>query len=149
MEDIISGEDKTETVLVLEKDGIAIGYLSCFVEYDRLNLGHIAVKKEERKYGKLLTKIALNIASNENRDVVLSCYYKNNSYLKDLGFKTKDDFFYIWSEKKVKNDYPIIFVTCEEYKKMNEEQRKQDLEKWKNFLESSFFDLYINNSKKH
>lgn len=24
MEDIISGEDKTETVLVLEKDGIAI-----------------------------------------------------------------------------------------------------------------------------
>ena len=104
MEDIISGEDKTETVLVLEKDGIAIGYLSCFVEYDRLNLGHIAVKKEERNngYGKLLTKIAINIASNENRDVVLSYYYKNNSYLKDLGFKTKDNFFYIWSEKKLK-----------------------------------------------
>lgn len=150
IEDIISGKDKTETILVLEKDNIAIGYLSCFVEYDRMTLGHIAVKKEERNngYGKLLTKIALKIAANENRDVVLKCYYKNNSYLKELGFKTTDNFFYIWNGKKEKNEYPIIFMTCEEYSKMKEEKMKEDLENWKKFLNSDIFNSFISDNKK-
>lgn len=104
---IINGEDRTENVLVLEKDNVCIGYLSCYVSYDRMHLGHIAVKKEERNkgYGKILTIVALKIASNENRDVSLMCYYRNNSYLKTLGFNTNDNVHYLWKGKKEKMNF--------------------------------------------
>lgn len=138
--DVINCEDKTQTILVVEKDKIAIGYLSCYVEYDRMHLGHIAVKKEERNngYGRLLTLIALKIASNENRDVVLQCYYKDNSYLKKIGFNTKDNIHYIWNGKKEKNEYPIIFMTYDEYKKKEEEKLQKELESYRNLLDSDF-----------
>ena len=86
MEGIISGEDDENSILVLRKAGDIIGYESMYVEYDRLNIGHIAVKKSERGkgYGELLTKLAILIAENEDRDVGLYCQYSNNSYFKNL-----------------------------------------------------------------
>lgn len=143
--EVIKGECLTETVLVLEKDNICIGYLLCYIEYDRMHLGHIAIKKNERNkgYGKLLTIIALKIASNENRDVSLTCYYKNNSYLKSLGFNTSDNIHYLWKGPKVRNEYPIIFMTNEEYKKMKELEMEKELADWTNFLNSDFMSDFL------
>lgn len=142
---IINGECKTETILILEKDSICIGYLSCYISYSKMHLGHIAVKKEERSkgYGKLLTLIALKIASNENRDVILTCYYKRNRYLRSLGFTSSDNIHYIWNSQKEKNDFPIIFMTNEEYKKTKEKEREKEDEEWINFLNSDLMNLHL------
>ncbi len=135
---IINGECKTEAVLVLEKNNICIGYLSCYISYSNMYLGHIAVKKEERSkgYGKLLTLIALKIASNENRDVFLTCYYRKNRYLRSLGFTSSDNIHFMWNGQKEKNDFPIIFMTNEEYEEMREKEMEKEDEEWSDFLES-------------
>lgn len=40
--------------------------------------------------------------------------------------------------KKRKNEFPIIFMTNEEYKKLKEKEMEKELEDLNNFLESDF-----------
>lgn len=146
--EVINKKDRTQTVLVIEKDGECIGYLACHVSYDRMRLGHMAIKKEERNngYGKLLITVALKIASNENRDVSLTCYYGNKSYWKILEFDTTDNVHYYCDVKKERNSYPTIFMTCEEFKQMREIEAQEELEEWGNFLGSGPM-KYINRKR--
>jgi len=122
---IINEKDDESNIFVLKKDEEVIGYIYLFVSYDRLIIGHICVTKEERRkdYGQLLTKIAILIAENGNRDVSLKCYYPNK-YLKKLGFAEVDEAHYLYKHKGLRNsNFPNFFVGIEEY----EERRKQEI----------------------
>jgi len=141
MEDIIDG-NKLNQVLVLKKNNCVIGYLSCYIEYDTLNLGHIVVLEIERNqgYGKLLTQLAIELASNDNRRVSLTCFYSNVRFLKELGFE-KIGVFYI-CKRRVKNPgLPNLFMSIEEYHKMAEEKFEKEREKWNEFLSSGIVDI--------
>ena len=143
MDDIISGKDDEQSILVIKKDNEVIGYLSMHVEYSRLNLGHIAVKKSERGkgYGKLLTKIAILIAENDDRDINLYCAYPNG-YLKKLGFTTHDNIHYMYKRRGIKTEnIPKLFVTVEDYKNRMEEKQKKETESFRKFLESGILDI--------
>ena len=138
MDNIISGKDDESNVFVLKKNGEVIGYESMFVEYDILHIGHIAVKKSERGngYGKLLTKLAILVAENEDRDVALYCDYPN-SYLEKLGFKTKDRVHYLYKRKGIKSKgLKRLFVKPEEYSKRKDEEMKKEVDRFKKFLDS-------------
>ena len=150
MDDIILGKDDESNILVLKKNKEVIGYLSMFVEYDRLNLGHIAIKKTERKkgYGNLLTRIAILIAENEERDVELYCLYPNK-YLKTLGFETSDDIHYLYKRKGIKNDdLPQLFVSVSDYKIRKEKEFEEERRRFANFLNSDIMRDFFDNSDK-
>ena len=139
MEDIISGKDDENNIIVLKKNGEIIGYESMYVEYSRLNIGHIAVKKSERGkgYGELLTRIAILIAENEDRDVGLHCEYPNNSYFKKLGLKTKDNIHYLYKRRGIKTKgLPKLFVSVSEYKERQEKKQKEEIDRFEKFLNS-------------
>ena len=108
MDLIISGENKTENILVLKKKEEVIGYESMFVQYDRLVIGHIAVKKSERNqgYGELLTSLAIQIAENDDRDVTLYCDHRNK-YFSKLKLDSKDGIHYIHRNEGIKNNRNI------------------------------------------
>lgn len=141
MENIING-DRLNQVLVLKKADRVIGYLSCYVEYDVLNLGHIVVLEEERNqgYGKLLTEIAIGLASNDNRRVSLTCFYKNVRFLQELGFQ-KIGCSYIFKGNIKNPSLPSLFMSNEEYKIMADENFKRDRERWNSFLDSGIIDI--------
>jgi len=148
MDGIIAGQDDENNILVLKKEGEVIGYESMYVEYDRLKIGHIAVKKSERGkgYGELLTRLAILIAENEDRDVGLYCQYSNNSYFKKLGLETKDNIHYLYKRKGIKTQgLPKLFVSVSEYEKRQEQKLKDETESFARFLNSDImqklFDL--------
>jgi len=141
MEDIING-DRLNQLLVLKKDDSVIGYLSCYVKYDVLNLGHVVVLEKERNqvYGKLLTEIAIGLASNDNRRVSLTCFYKNVRFLQELGFQ-KIGCSYIFKENIKNPSLPNLFMSNEEYKIMEDEKIERDRERWNDFLNSGIVDI--------
>lgn len=130
-------DEKLETVLVLKKDGEVIGYLSCFIDYSMLTIGHIAVKKSEQHqgYGRILTYIAMLLASSSNRNVSCVCYHKNK-YLKQLGFETRNNVCYYFQGRLDCENIPDIFVSLEEYKRLKQIEMDKELESFKKFLES-------------
>lgn len=145
MDSIISGECDEENIFVIKKNDEVIGYESMFVEYDRLIIGHIAIKKQERGkgYGELLTKIAILVAENESRDVSLHCEHENK-YLRKLGFKTIDNIHYLYKRKNIKIDnFPKFFVNIEEYRKRKQKEEEEDLKRYSDFLNSDFMKMLI------
>ena len=119
---IISGEDDKNNIFVLRKNDEAMGYVSMFVEYGRLNLGHIAVNKNERSkgYGKLLTEMVTKVADHDGREVALFCMYKN-SFWNELGFESDDGVHFLRQPKPyVGESLPKLFVGKEEYAKRKE-----------------------------
>lgn len=137
---------KKETVLVLKSDDAVIGYLSCFIDYSRLTLGHIAVNEayQHRGYGRLLTITAMHLASLSNRDVDCICYHRNK-YLKSLGFETEDDIFYIFRGRlDVKIGTPDIFMSIEEYKEMKKRENEREVEDYSKFLDSDIGKMLLN-----
>lgn len=143
MENIIKGKDDESNIFVLKKDGEVIGYESMFVEYDRLTIGHIAIKKEERNkgYGQLLTELAVLIAELEGRDVSLFCKHKN-SYLKKLGFETNDEIHYLYKRKKQNKEVPMFFISVEEYRKRKQREMEEETKSFAKFLESGIMDMF-------
>ena len=140
MNDIIDGKDDESNIFVLKKDGEVIGYESMYVEYDRLNIGHIAVKDTERGkgYGELLTKLAILVAENEDRDVSLYCNYPN-SYFEKLGFKTRDNIHYLYKRRGIKTEgLPELFISVLEYRKRQDERSKKEVEEFADFLEALY-----------
>lgn len=142
MIDSIKSDKKDEAVFIIERNNEILGYLSAFIEYSLLNIGHIAVKKEyqHKGYGKLLMQLVVKVAENENRDIRLVCNYRNSSILKDLCFKTNNNVNYSLETEKKKNNLPKIFMTCDEYKKNQDDITKKQLDEWKNFLNSGIAD---------
>lgn len=139
MEGIISGEDDENSILVLRKDGEVIGYESMYVEYDRLNIGHIAVKESERGkgYGELLTRLAILIAENEDRDVGLYCQYSNNRYFEKLGLETSDNIHYLYKRKGIKTEgLPKLFVSVSEYRDRQDKKIEEETKRFAEFLNS-------------
>ena len=146
MEIIISKNDDESNVFVIKKDERVIGYAYCFVDYDSLKIGHIAVDKSERGkgYGTLLTKLIIRVAENEDRDVCLECNYSNNCF-KKLGFKSRDGFHFKHKSKGRKTDkLPILFVTNEVYKQRRDEESKKEVEDYANFLKSDIGKYIMN-----
>lgn len=144
MDNIISGTDDENNIFVLKKDGEVIGYESMFVEYDRLTIGHIAVKKEERGkgYGELLTDLAILIAELEGRNVCLHCNHKN-SYLKKLGFETNDDIHYLYRRKMKNEAVSMFFVSIEQYRERKQKEMDEELRRYSDFLNSDFMKILI------
>ena len=144
MDNIISKKDNTSSIFVLKKKGEVIGYISMYVEYDRLHIGHIAVDKKERGkgYGTLMTKLAIAVAENEGRDVSLYCSRPNNCFDK-LPFKKLDNVHYLYERKTKKKDkdLPQIFISVEEYKKMRDKELKKEVDNFSKFLNSNIFDI--------
>ena len=135
MDVIISGDDENN-ILVLKKNNEVIGYESIFVSYDRLVIGHIAVDKMHRNngYGELLTKIAILIAENDDRDVTLYCNHKNK-YFSKLKLESTDNIHYIYKRQGIKTQtLPKLFVSVGEYKIRQEEKMKLEVEKFSNFM---------------
>ena len=147
MEGIISGKDDENSILVLRKDGEVIGYESMYVEYDRLNIGHIAVKESERGkgYGELLTRLTILIAENEDRDVGLYCQYPNNSYFKKLGLETKDNINYLYKRKGIRTEgLPRLFVSVSDYEKRQDEKIAKETKRFAEFLDSGIIQKMMN-----
>ena len=145
MEGIISGEDDENSILVLKKDGEVIGYESMHVEYDRLNIGHVAVKESERGkgYGELLTRLAILIAENEERDVGLYCQYSNNKYFKKLGLATKDNIHYLYKRKGIKTErLPKLFVSVSEYRERQDKKLEEKTKRFAEFLGSDIMQKF-------
>ena len=128
---------KLETVLVLKIDGKIIGYLSCFVSYSQLVLGHIAIHRDyqHRGYGRLLTLTSMYLASKSNRDVSLICNHTNH-YLSSLGFKTHDGIHYTFKGRLENDCIPDVFINIEDYKKLKEKESEERVESFKRFLKS-------------
>lgn len=150
IDSVISGENDETNIFVLKKCGEVIGYESMYVEYDLLNIGHIAVKKSERGqgYGELLKKVAILVAENEDRDVALYCAYPNG-YLKKLGFETKDNIHYFYKRRGLKTDgIPKLFVSAEEYQKREEEKAKRHTKHFVDFLNSDLYKSIFSSDNK-
>lgn len=144
MDDIISKKDDSSSIFVLKKKGEVIGYISMYVEYDRLHIGHIAVDKKERGkgYGTLMTKLAIAVAENEGRDVSLYCSKTNNCFDK-LPFRKLDNVHYLYERKQKKKDksLPQIFISVEDYKIKRDNELKKEVENFSKFLNSNIFDI--------
>lgn len=138
IDDIINKKTDENSILVLKVNGIVVGYISLFVEFDNLNIGHIAVESSERGkgYGSLLVQAAISIAENDGRDVSLFCNHNNNIF-KKLGFETPDGIHYYHQNQGQKDPtLPKIFVSVDEYKKRAAEENQKEIERFKKFLES-------------
>lgn len=138
IEENIERDKKIDTVLVLKLNGMVIGYLSCFVDYSRIVLGHIAVNQDfqHQGYGRLLTLVALHLASLSDRDVSCTCYYPNK-YLSELGFKTRDGVFYLFKDRaQAPNDMQDIFISLEDYEMKKRFEMEKEVEDFSKFLDS-------------
>lgn len=147
IDDIVAGRTDEENIFVLRKNGKVIGYESMYVEYDRLNIGHIAVDKKERgnDYGKLLIHCAIMVAENEGSEVAVWCNHLDE-YLKSMGFETSDKIHYLHAYQGIKTTgLPTLFVSPEDYKKRQQKRMENEAEDFKKFLESDackmIFDL--------
>lgn len=138
-------EKKYDTVLVLKKDGLVIGYISCYLDYSRLVLGHIAIDEsfQHQGYGRLLTYVAMMLASKSNRDVSCICYHRNK-YLRTLGFFTYDGIHYMFEGRLDSEDLPDVFMSLEEYADFREKELNKEVEEFSKFLESDLGQLILN-----
>lgn len=139
MDDIISGKDDESNIFVLKEHGRLIGYASCFVEYDRLVIGHIAVEKDRRGigFGSVLTQFIMLVAENDGRDVALFCMHPNSCF-KKMGFESADGIHYLHETQNTKHpEIPSpLFVGIEEYKKRQEQKAKKEHDDFAKFLNS-------------
>ncbi len=138
MDNIISGKDDESNIFVLKQKGNILGYASCFVEYGRLTIGHIAVDKTKRNkgLGTLLTDFVILVAENEDRDVSLFCLHPNSCF-KKMDFETSDGIHYFHKNQGRKTpEIPILFVSKEEYKKRQEKKMKEETDRFAKFLNS-------------
>ncbi len=139
MDDIISGKDDESNIFVVKEQGRLIGYASCFVEYDRIIIGHIAIEKDRRGigFGSVLTNFVMFVAENEDRDVTLFCTHPNSCF-KKIGLETIDGVHYIYERQNVKHpEIPSpLFVDKDEYKKRQEIKAKKEQDRFARFLES-------------
>ncbi len=138
MDSVISGKDDESNIFVLKNKGVFVGYVSCFVEYDRLTIGHIAVENNFRSmgYGSILTEFAVAVAENEDRDVSLFCTHPNSCF-KKKGFETSDGLHYFHKSQGRKiPEFPKLFVGIDEYKKRQDEKMKKETERFAKFLTS-------------
>lgn len=136
IESVIRKEDDENAYLVLKKDNIVIGYIAMWVEYQLLHIGHIAIDLNEQHqgYGELLTRIAIKIAENEDRDVRLYCNH-NNKYLIKIGFKTNNGIHYSYKTQRIKHpSLPKLFVTIEEYRIRKRNEEKKSLQQFESTL---------------
>lgn len=142
MKDIISGKDDESNIFVLKKNGEPLGYVSCYVEYDNLHIGHIAVDKAHRGkgYGKKLTKLAISVAESTGRDVSLYCSHPDALFAK-MDFEKLDGVHYHHKQRKFapKKKYPPLFVDKDTYRARQESKIKQETDSFKKFLESDTF----------
>ena len=148
MKDIISGKDDESNIFVLKKFGKTIGYVSMFVEYDKMVIGHIAVDKGERGhgYGSYLTKVAIDVAEHTGRGVRLYCSHPNPVFAK-MDFTTPDGIhFYHEHKKRIlnPNKYPPLFVDKATYATRQAERQKQEVERFSKFLNSGIMDVLNN-----
>lgn len=144
MDSIISGKDDESNIFVLKEQGRLIGYASCFVEYDRLVIGHIAIEKDRRGigFGTALTQLVIFIAENENRDVSLFCMHPNSCF-KKMGLKSHDGIHYLYERQGIKTpEIPSpLFVGVEEYKKRQEIKSKKEVDDFAKFLDSGILGI--------
>ncbi|MBQ9792100.1 MAG: GNAT family N-acetyltransferase [Clostridia bacterium] len=152
MKDIVSKKDDESNIFVLKKHNKTIGYVSMFVEYDKLVIGHIAIDKSERGkgYGSYLTSVAVDVADHMGRDVRLFCSHPDPVFRK-LGFDTHDNVHFYHERKKHilnPNKYPPLFVDKETYSKRASERQKQEVERFSRFLNSGIMDA-LNNLDGH
>ena len=143
MEDIISGKDRGSNIFVLRKNGETRGYVSMYVEWSRLNIGHIAVKESERGrgYGTLLTKAAIMVAENEGREVALYCNRQNNVFEK-LGFNSNDGIHFLHEYQGIKTEgLPALFMNVEEYEEMAKKRQEKEVESFSKFLDSNIWEI--------
>ena len=144
MDGIISGKDDESNIFVLKKKSEVIGYISMFVDYDRLTIGHIAVKKSERGqgYGTLLTEMAILVAENEGRDVSLYCA-KEKPWFEGMGFRSLNDSCnYLRERTGHKTPWlPRFFVSVEEYRQRQKERQEKEVEHFSKFLNSGVIDI--------
>lgn len=138
-------EKKYDTVLVLKIDDVVVGYISCYLDYSRLVLGHIAVDEsyQHQGYGRLLTYVAMMLAAKTNRDVSCICYHRNK-YLRTLGFFSYDGIHYIFEGRLDSNDLPDVFMSIDEYANFREEEINKEVEEFSKFLESDLGQLILN-----
>lgn len=137
MRDIIDGKVNTESVLVLKKNDKVIGYISMFVQYSRLNIGHIAIcdTEQHQGYGKLLTRLAMLLAENDDRDVSLFCDHRKN-YYSELGFEALDNVHYLYEHKGIKTEeLPHLFLSIDEYEKKAEKDRMHKIESFRKTID--------------
>ena len=148
MKDIISGKDDESNIFVLKRNNEVLGYVSMFVDYDRLVIGHIAVDKNERSkgYGTYLTRVAIDVAEHTGRGVRLYCSHPNPVFAK-MDFTTPDGIhFYHEHKKRIinPNKYPPLFVDKETYATRQAERQKQEVERFSKFLNSGIMDVLNN-----
>jgi len=131
----LSKTEKKDTVLVLKKNSKVIGYLSCFVDYSQIVLGHIAVNSayQHRGYGRLLTLVSMYLASKSNRDVSCVCYHVNK-YLTDLGFEKQNGIHYIFKGRLEADYIPDIFISKEDYEELKRKESEEEIERFKHFF---------------
>ena len=148
MKDIISGKDDESNIFVLKRNNEVLGYVSMFVDYDRLVIGHIAVDKNARGkgYGTYLTRVAIDVAEHTGRGVRLYCSHPNPVFAK-MDFTTPDGIhFYHEHKKRIlnPNKYPPLFVDKETYASRQAERQKQEVERFSKFLNSGIMDVLNN-----
>lgn len=113
-----------------------------YVEYDRLNIGHIAVDKpyQGQGYGSMLINMAIKVSENEGRDVAAFCLRPNNCFAK-LGFKTADGIHYHHAYQGIKSpELPKLFVGVQQYKERKDREMEEEVESFARFLASGFLD---------
>ena len=129
-----------------------LGYVSCFVEYDRLHIGHIAVDKAHRGlgYGKMLTKLAISVAESTGRDVSLYCSHSNPLFAK-MDFECLDGVHFHHKARKFHpiKKYPKLFVDIDTYKARKDAEMKKQTDSFKKFLESDAFKVLMNMDVNH
>lgn len=141
----INEPTKQNTVLVLRKRNLTIGYASIYISGEQINLGTIAITPEERNrgYGCLLTYLTTLIASKGGRKTTLVSY-RPQSYLRPLGFTTTDGISFICDVKPVPDGIPNLFVSNEEHQKRELERINRSLKSFESFLDSDLSQM-INN----
>jgi len=144
MDNIISKKDDESNIFVLKEQDRVIGYASCFVEYDRLVIGHIAIEKDRQHmgFGTLLTQFIVFVAENDDRDVSLFCTHPNSCF-KKMGFDTHDGIHYLHTRQGIKTpEIPSpLFVGANEYKKRQEIKSKKEVDDFAKFLNSGILDM--------
>ena len=99
--------------------------------------------EREKGYGELLTRLAILIAENEDRDVGLYCRYSNNSYFKKLGLETSDNINYLYKRKGIKIEgLPKLFVSISEYRDRQDKKIEEETKRFAEFLGSDIMQKF-------
>ena len=93
----------------------------------------------------MLTRLAILIAENEDRDVTLYCQYTNNSYFTKLGLETTDNINYLYKRKGIKTEgLPRLFVSVSDYEKREDEKIAKETKRFAEFLNSDILQKLMN-----